>query len=267
LNLGVSQTYYTDATASPDTSGRLKAEYYGTRIFANYELSKRLTWENDATQLLSRYDNAGTIDTNEWTASSFLDYAVCPKLNLALGGTLGYEVLSRSADQYYEQFHLRAKYRVTNTINLTARVGGEFREYEHSNNKSLSPVFSLGAEFHPCQSTTIHVNGEGKTVPSITQAYQDYRTYGVNVSLRQGLVPHLFFNLGTGYYYSFYYNVPSETSAGYQYDYVSVRPGLEWELNEHFTVGAYYQHQSNISHQNDQSYIDNQVGLQGSFKY
>jgi len=267
LTLGLAQTYYTDSTPTPDTGGRLKAQYYDTHVFANYELSPRLTWENEVTQLISRYDSSSAIETNAWTASSYLDYAVCPKFNLAVGGTLGYVVLDQYPDQFYEQFNLRMKYKATNKINLTARVGGEYRQFEHSNDNSISPVFALGAEFHPGLWTTLKVDGEGKTLPSISDANQNYRTYGLNVSLRQQIVPHFFLNLGSGYYHSFYYNTPSGDSAGFQYDFITVRPALEWELNPHFTVGAYYQHQTNISNQDDQSYLDNQVGIQGGFKY
>jgi len=42
---------------------------------------------------------------------------------------------------------------------------------------------------------------------------------------------------------------------------------VEWELNNYFTFGVYYQRQDNIATQSNQGYLSNQVGLRGSFKY
>lgn len=274
LSYGIEQSYVKDTSPNRDVGARLTSQYLGTRVFGTYELTGKLLLDVEGTQSISRYQIG--FDTNEWTGSGFLDYDIFPKTRVGIGATYGeldvLGVLSSvtpnnfGANQTYEQGHVRIIYQPTDKLSLTARFGGEIRQYQNSSTETTNPVVSISLNYQPFDSLTLIGTAYRRTVPSITLAGANYDDSGIDLTARQRLLQKFFLGLRTAYDHSNYFSVSTGNSTGLEYDYYTVRPSLDYEANKYFTLGVYYQYQKNESTQAG-GFADNQIGMRAVVSY
>ena len=88
-----------------------------------------------------------------------MNYQMFPKTNIGLEVVGGIPDQSSSPLQYYQQARVRLHYVATGKLNLKFSGGVEAREFEGRNYIKISPVFSLGLDYHPFDGTTLSVIG------------------------------------------------------------------------------------------------------------
>jgi hypothetical protein len=267
LKLGLNGGFNTSHYPNVDFGGRLDAAYYTGSATWSYELTKRMTIGGDAGLTLTRYKQG--INTDEYTTSAYLDYAIFPKTTIGLGSTLGYlEVAQFQPHQDYGQFYARASYQIREKVDVTGRVGVEYREYNGTGNaSSTEPSFALGVNYQPFDSTTLRLEGARNAVPSIAQFGTNYYDTSVTVSWRQRLLQQVYFSLSGSYDNDDYYSVSNTTSTGLSFDYFTVRPSFEWDWNKYLKFNAYYEWQDNHSSAAFSGFSDNSVGIGANFSY
>jgi hypothetical protein len=216
---------------------------------------------------LSRYKQG--FDTDEYTTSGYLDYQFTPKVTLGLGSTLGYlEIAQFQPHQDYGQFYARASYQIREKVNITGRVGVEYREYNGPQDpSSTEPSFALGVNYQPFDSTTLIVEGARNAVPSISQGGTNYYDTNIAITWRQRFLQQVYFALRASYEHDDYYSVSNAGSTGLTFDYVTVRPSFEWDWNRFLKFNAYYQWQDNHTSTAFSGFSDNTFGVGANFSY
>ena len=263
LDSGFNQSHYPNV----DFGGRLNATYYTARSYWEYDVTGRTTLGGDVAMTLSRYKSG--VDTDEYTASTYLDYLLFPKTKLGLGTTVGYlELAQFQPHQDYGQFYARVSYQIRDKINLTGRVGVEYREYNGTANPTTTdPSFAFGVDYQPFDSTELQLEAQRRSVPSIGQNGTNYYDSDVALTWRQRIVHKVYFTLRTSYEHDDYYSVFNTAGTGLSYDYYTVRPSAEWDWNKYLVFNAYYEWQDNSSSLPFSGFYDNSVGIGAKFSY
>jgi hypothetical protein len=265
LTLGLNASYNTSHYPNIDFGDRLKATYYHSDQYASYAVGNRLTVGLDTTETLSRY-NAG-INTNEYTVTGYADYQLTSKITTGLEATGAYlDIEGRLPDETYEQVHGRFAYQATDKISVSLKAGVENRDYQDGVN-TVNPSVELNAGYRPTDSTNIVLDVRRRSVPSISQETINYDDTDFSIGVRQRFLQHFFAQLNVTYEHDDYYSVLSGDSTGLRYDYVTVRPSLEWEANDYFKVSAFYEWENNDSTRRDGGFYDDSVGIGATFTY
>ena len=231
----------TGLQANLDVSGRTRLNLFITRLRANYELSGKLflTGEFDA----SIYDYPSFISSQIISGGLYINYNWTPKLMVGIGGTFGWDLVEDpSVDQTFEQANFRINYQVTGKLGLSASVGVEFRQFDDHRSDYISPVFELGAIYHPFDGTTVTLTAGRRILNSGYFADQDFATTYVVGRIQQRLFRRVYLGLAVGYENSDYFATTSGVSATRSDDYYFIEPSVDVLITRFLSVGAYYLH-------------------------
>ena len=128
---------------------------YDTALYSSYPLGEKTSLEVNGNLNITDYDE--DIYTGAWDISNnnWIRYQYSPKLALATGLVFGYTAIEDNADQTYQQLLARASFAVVEKVNLTASLGGEWRQFDSGVDDSLTPVWNLAAAYRPRDSTVL----------------------------------------------------------------------------------------------------------------
>jgi hypothetical protein len=256
----------TGLQANLDVSGRTRLNLFITRLRANYELSGKLflTGEFDA----SIYDYPSFISSQIISGGLYINYNWTPKLMVGIGGTFGWDLVEDpSVDQTFEQANFRINYQVTGKLGLSASAGVEFRQFDDHRSDYVSPVFELGAIYHPFDGTTVTLTAGRRILNSGYFADQDFATTYVVGRIQQRLFRRVYLGLAVGYENSDYFATTSGVNATRSDDYYFIEPSVDVLITRFLSVGAYYLHREDSSNINFFSFYDNQVGVRATFRF
>lgn len=263
--LELSQTFTTYDGPNVDVQGTLQQTTYGTRVFGSYAVASKTTLELEVVQTDNRYDVGFNAD--ETAISPYINYEISPKLTLGVGTIVDFLYISSGINQTSQQPNLRAVYKYSDKLSITARAGFEIREFAGYNYERKSPMFSLGSQWTPFEHTSVNIDGYRRTAPSIGSANQDYDATGLAVQLRQVFLTKYFAALRGTFEHANYFYGSNGLSSGRKQDYYSVRPSIGYMPNDMLTFSVYYQYSENIASPEFNKFRDNQIGFQGSFSY
>jgi len=263
--LGLQQGYQNFSGAVVDVGNRVNRQIYNTALSVTYEISPRTSVELDGRQSINRYQRL--ISFNEWSGSGWVDYEVTPLLKAGLGVTGGYVDVQHGVNQTYEQILARLTYSLTELVDLRASAGGELREFAGGQKDRLNPVFTLGATIRPLPNTSIAVDAYRRSQASVVLTNQNYTTTGFSAGVRQVLFENYVLNLTGGYENSDYTSNSRGISANRNDDYFFTRIGVDWNVLDKLTVGAFYQFRNNDSADPLHSFDNHQVGVNAVYHF
>ena len=249
--------------ANLDVSGRTKFQTYNTRLNASYDLSGKTFLSTGFNSLVTEYNSSSLFSSANIAGNVFLNYRYSDKVVVGVGGTGGYDFVDApNPNQTFEQANVRASYQATGKISLNVSGGVEFRQFENdSRGQYVSPVFELGANYQPSDSTTFTLSGSRRTFNSGVLAGQDFSATSINVSLRQRLLQRFYFGVTGGYQNSDYFSTVSNVATNRQDNYYFIEPSLDFSVTRFWTVGGYYLHRQNDSSFQTFRFEDNQIGF------
>jgi len=256
----------TGLQANLDVSIPTRLNLFITRLRANYDLTGKLflTGEFDA----SIYDYPDFISSQILSWGLYINYIVTPKVTVGVGGTFGYDwVEDPNVDQTFEQANFRINYQATGKLGLSASAGVEFRQFDNHRGDYVSPVFELGAIYHPFDGTTITLSAGRRILNSGFLADQDFGTTYVVGRVQQRLLRRVYLGLAVGYENSDYFATTSGLSAPRNDDYYFIEPSVDVLITRWLSVGAYYLHREDSSNIDFFSFYDNQVGVRATFRF
>lgn len=265
LTLGFRQTYDRSTGGIVDVGNRVERETYGTALTSAYELSEKTSFEINAHQQIADYP-APLIGTKEWSNDDWINYLISAKVTLGLGFTFGHVEVDRNPSQDYERALLRASYKLTYKVDLTASVGGELREYDQGS-QHLGAIFSMGGTYWPTESTSFSIEGHRDNRNSALLAGQNYISTGIGLTARQRLIERLFLNLGGSYEHAEYESAVSGVAATRSQDYFVLNSGLDVSLTERWLAGLFFRHRENLSNEGSFGFTNNQIGMQTSYQF
>ena len=266
LILGLDQDYVKSLDTIADVGARTTSTYFTTRLTSMYGLNDRTSVGVNGQYRNTSYEDPRFTGSRQWENQDWINRQMSGKINAGLGLTLGYWDVDRSGSQTYEQALLRAIYRLAEKMDVTASVGGEWRQYSSGASGTLDPIFKIGATYRPRDATTITVEGHRFQQSSASSGSQNYTETGFGCGVRQRLFQKWFVNLGGSYWTVDYRAAQSGISASRSDTYYTARAGVDYQFTERWSVGAFYQHRSDSSNASF-GFENNQVAIQGSWQF
>jgi hypothetical protein len=257
----------TGQNANIDVSTNTRLNLYVSRLRAYYDLTAKtfLSGEFDA----SIYDYSNDFINSEiFSGGLYFNYRWTPKVTVGIGGTFGFDnVDDPNPDQTFEQVNVRLSYEATGKLNFYGSVGAEFRQFDGNRSERTTPVFEIGAIYHPFDSTTITLSANRNMFPSGFFPDQDFAATNVVLRIQQRLLQRVYLGLSAGYENADYFATDSGVSATRNDDYYFVEPSVDVLITRFLSAGVYYLHRRDDSSIAFFSFYDNQVGVRATIRF
>ncbi len=211
-------------------------------------------------------DYVTQLDSTEALVRSWMTYQYSPVTAVSVGLTAGALEVSGSGRQNYVQALGRVNYEVASKTSIQMRAGVELRDREDSRS-TVTPVFNVGAVYTPYPLLDVRFDAYRLVQPSISAAGVNTVVTGVGAGVNYRFLRYFGARLGGGFEHSEYDQPSGASGAGRNDDYFFVRSGLQYLLNDHCTIGAFYEFRRNASSQSDRSFQNNQVGFEMSVAF
>ena len=252
--------------ANTDASAPTRLNVFYTRLRADYQLTGKMFLQAEFDSPTYFYPN--NISNYTIAGGLYLYYNWLPKLSVGIGGTFGYTWVDEpSTNQTFEQINLRLNYEVTAKLALYASAGVEFRQFDGNRDTYDSPVFEVGAAYHPFSGTYISLAAGRIIYPSGYVSNQDFGATYVAARFQQRLFHRLYLGLGAGYEHSNYFATDRDVNATRDDDYWFIEPSLDVLITRWLSAGVYYLHREDSSNQDFFSWEDNQVGVRATVRF
>jgi hypothetical protein len=262
-DLIVSQQYASVQNSAPDEGDLVKVHEYETVLNFDYTIGAKLSATVRAQQDINDYDQG--FSSTQWSGSVYLNYEIMPKTTVGLGVVGGAADLE-GPNQTFEQVNGRVVYTPTEKLSFNATAGGELRQTQGYSESTLTPVFSGGFSYVPWDDTSVTINAYRAYNYSAKYFGQDYLATGASFSFTQGFRQKLWATLSGSYENAHYEDNLADESNDIDYNYFTVRVALDYQANDWWSFGAYYQYRRNISAEIN-GFVDDQVGCQVRFTY
>jgi hypothetical protein len=252
--------------ANTDASAPTRMNIFYTRLRASYQLTGKISLQAELDS--PSYAYPGNISDYTIAGGLYLYYNWLPKVRVGIGGTFGYTwVDDPSTDQTFEQINLRLEYEVTGKLFLYASGGVEFRQFDGNRNTYDSPVFEIGATYHPFVNTYVSLAAGRRIYSSGFLPNQDFATTYVAARFQQRLFHRFYLGLGFGYENSDYIATNRDVSATRNDDYWFIEPSVDVLITRWLSAGVYYLHREDSSNEDFFSWEDNQVGVRATLRF
>jgi hypothetical protein len=240
--------------------------YLSNSLRALYEYSDKTSFDVELNQRANIYPDY--ISSFFYEVCFGFDYRLAPKLKLGLEGVLGLADADESPSMYYQIANFRLSYEATGKLALRATGGLEFNEYSSGGEPiRLLPVFSLGADYNFLANTVLGVTAYRNIESSPSLAQQDYISTGFEGTLRQGIGRRFALLLSGGYENDTYVPNVRTVRSDRVDNYVFFRPALSYDFLKYLTATVFYEHRSNASTLEVDSWYDNRVGVEISASF
>jgi hypothetical protein len=252
--------------ANTDASAPTRMNIFYTRLRANYQLTGKISLQGEFDSPTYVYPT----QISDYTVSGglYLYYNWLPKVSVGIGGTFGYNwVDAPTTNQSFEQVNLRLNYEVTAKVGLYASGGVEFRQFDGNRNTYDTPVFEIGATYHPFSGTNLSLAAGRRIYNSGFLANQDFASTYVAGRFQQRLFGRVYFGLGAGYENSDYIATDRDVSATRNDDYWFIEPSVDVLITRWLSAGVYYLHREDSSNDDLFSFEDNQVGVRATLRF
>ena len=263
LTLGATLDAGSKTEADPDVGERVRVRSLAINITSRYQVSDKTLLGLALSNTIN--DPDGFIQTTEWRAEGFAQYAITPLLQLGLGLAGGRLDVAEGSDQVFEQIRARAEYSLTDKLAAQFSGGVEFRQFDASTSERTSPVFALGIDWRPAAATEVTLKAFRQVGASALNVDENFTTTGFEASFRRALRGGLQFSLAGGYHVASYtFAGGGETRTDH---YVFVRPGLFYRFTDRLQVGLTYQYRRNESNLQRFGFSNNQVTAEIGLRY
>jgi hypothetical protein len=263
LTLGATLHAESKTEADPDVGQRVKVRRLAIDIASRYQLSEKTTVGLTLSNRVN--DPEGFIQTTEWRAEGFAEYAVTPLIQLGLGIAGGRLSVTEGSDQAFEQVLARAQYSFSDKLNVQFSGGVEFRQFDTSNNDRTNPVFALGFDWRPATATQFILQAYRRTSASALNVNENVNTTGFEATFRRLLGGGLQFSLTGGYYAANYIFIGGNEPR--TDNFIFVRPGLLYQFTDRLHAGITYQYRRNESNNHQFQFSNNQVTAEITLRF
>jgi Putative beta-barrel porin 2 len=252
--------------ANTDASAPTRINIFYTRLRASYDLTGKMFLQGEFDSPTYFYPS----HISDYTVSGglYLYYNWLPKVSVGIGGTFGYNwVDAPTTNQTFEQVNARLNYEVTPKVGLYASGGVEFRQFDGNRDTYDTPVFEIGATYHPFEGTNLSLAAGRRIYNSGFLPNQDFASTYVTGRFQQRLFQRVYLGLGGGYENSDYFATDRDVSATRNDDYWFIEPSVDVLITRWLSAGVYYLHREDNSNDDFFSFEDNQVGVRATLRF
>ncbi len=269
----LNQSYETSHAMLVETGRQTKQERVSSHAGAVRNLGRRTQLELGVSRSV-RYANAVT-DAPEWTTSDWLQYAATswlryqfsPRLDAAVGVSLGYADVSVGDDMTFVQPQAQLTWRPTEKISLGVQAGRETRTFGDRNDARLSsPVYSASVGYQPHPTTKLHASAS-RSISASYFANEITKGEGWTAGLQQRLLQRLFLDLTYGHGGTSYLVTRALGTVRRKDTYRSINVRLGTILFQRTSFSLLYQNGRNTSDETAYSFVTHQFGGELSHRF
>lgn len=248
-----------------DVGDRAKRILWQISLHGKYDYSTKTSLEVNLSSNASNYSKY--LDSIEWVNSNWIDYQVFPKTRIGAGLTLGYLKAEGSSAQTYQQALLRITTPASGKLTISASGGIEFRQLGSSGGTETTPVFRLGASYHPFDGTEISAEASRRIYSSAAMSAENFTATGGAASVRQRVFRRYFVTVSGGYEDARYESTGGAAGSARHDQYLFVRPSLSFALTKWMNLELYYQYRRNTSTAAFSGFDSNVAGVQAAVNF
>jgi hypothetical protein len=210
---------------------------------------------------------------NEWLVEGWGNYQVTEKVTAGVGGTVGWRDIrgftsDPTPNQTFEQGLVRGSYRVTEKLDVNGSAGLQFSQFQNGDDKGPTFIFSLGGAWQPLEQTSVALEAYRRDVPSYVFNSQNYTLTGTRASVRQSFLEKYSASVSAGFENSDYTKTSSSATGTPRSDnYFWLRPAVDYQLNDRWAMGLFYQYRTKNSNQDIYDYSNNQGGVYSTYRF
>jgi hypothetical protein len=285
-SFNLQQSYAKTTEPLVETGEQTEEDTYLTSLMASWAMNSKL---NLQIGLAQNFLDAGNFQSlKEWTTPEWLDYRVASGFSMGIGVTLGYDSLSLSPHETFEEGQGRIQWNPGPKLSIQTSGGVEDRQLGGGAPDLITPIFGASLYYQAFERTRLGLNLSRSVSPSLFQSQLQTST-SLGASLRQGITSKLALTIDGSYFYSPYQNTalvpitgpfvngsPDQTigpvpTALLQTDRTdkqwSVNVHLSWALTDRGTIDVFYSRSENTSALTLFSYSSVQVGFSLGYRF
>jgi len=293
LTLGLGQSYEIASGKQVEASAFVEQENYTTLLTSQYDLSEKTFFELNGRQMLTSSTSVGIGATpdvdlntiNEWNVEAWANYKPSEKLTVGAGGNFGWRDIVGHSDgtnaapvtpnQTFQQALVRASYEVSEKLDVNGSIGIQFSQFQDTSlgagdDKGPIFIFDLGGTWEPMEETSVSLQAYRRDYPSYVLNGRNYTATGVRATLRKGFLEKYAASITGGYENTDYSNDTAATGGADRRDnYVWVRPTFEYQIDDRWNAGVFYQFRTKSSNATGGAfdYHNTQIGLYSNFRF
>lgn len=241
LRLGVSA----DSGADIDATNLVRQQLYFAGLTTHYALSEKTSIDLNGDY--SRSDFDGLISSSQVDAAAYVNYAFSPRTQVGAGVAGGYVIVPGEGHQEYEEFNLRATYRLSGKVTLLADGGIEDRQYSLGAGDTTTPVFDISAAWDVRNGTQVTLGFQRQIFVSAIEQNQDYTASSVSLGVSQRITDSVSASLSLAFINSEYSATASGVSATREDNFMTIRPAVQWQALSWLSIGIFYEYSQNFS--------------------
>ena len=177
--------------------------------------------------------------------------------------------MDRGPTQTYEQVLGRVALTPTAKLGFNGSLGIEVRQLGDGVPDEVSPVFSVGAYYTPCENVSFNLDTRYRTYPSTALRGEDYQAFTLGLGVRRAnLFDRFNVSLAFGFEHDRYEQAVANLLADRRDNFFYTQLGLEWTLRKHVSLSAFYEFSFNESSgYGSQQFHRNRVGVFCNFLF
>ena len=260
LKTNVRLGYQSTHSASRDAGDRTGRQILYGGITSSYSVTAKTSAELSGDVTKATF--SGLLGSHEYRVQGFLNYQYTPKLKFGVGATEGILKQDLGTQQTYTQGLLRITAQPTEKLGLSASAGNEWRHYDSDQPSPSTPVFTLGTSWQVTPKTNLSLDGRRRIYSSAALESQNYQSTSVSLGATQMVTSTIDASLILGTEFAHYQSTSPTVQADRDDRYLFSRLGVNWQFNDHCSLGAFYEisHNESTGIQSHQ-FSRNRIGL------
>jgi hypothetical protein len=255
-------SYQTITDATVDVGERTERQLFDTGLLMEYALGAKTGLRGEAGYVVEDYDTYAGYE--EWRADLYVTYDVRPKTTVGIGYGAGELRPEESDSQRYQRALVRADWRATEKIALSAWGGADFRQ--SGSEQETTSVYGVELSGRVREGTGVRLNlGRDIEASALVEAESYVRT-AISVGIDQRLGSRFTGSFEVGYE-DYDYDGSGEGGIGRSDKSWFLRPGLRYQLREDLSAELYYVYRNNDSTIDLFSFKKNQIGASVRYEF
>ena len=285
--LGLSQSFTVTDDPIVETSGQTEEKDYSASLNALYQFNDKISFDTSASVSLQFLNSTNAIfvftnspggpikipltqnltDSQNYSASEWMDYRFDEKLSGGVGVTLSYSEQNSGFSSVSEEYRGRVSWQPGQKLSVAISGGLQDQQFLDSGaNDLVTPVFSATIGYHLFEHTTVTLSANRDVYTSLFQDEVSEST-SLGLGLQQRLLGKLQMSLGFGYNTVDYKDTTTQLITSRSDDSTSYSIGFNYPLWKRSSVSGFYQYTQNSSSTSAFGYSSSQVGAVLSWAY
>lgn len=253
--------YETLSAPDIDRGSRSDRAIATASVRADYKISDKTALEADLGARRTDYEDG--YDSTDVSSGIFAHYRVLPKTVVGLGGRIGHLQVEDGDAQIYEQALVSARYSMSKKVAFDGKAGAEFRQVDGGQNV-VNPVFEIGAEYAPIDSTLLSLQGSRRIDNSASLEGVNVERTTIDLALRQSVLRKVWLTLRGSYQNGEYEAAGSGDDLGRSDDFFVTGFDAAMDITKWVNLRVGYRFEHNDSSQEQFSFTRNVADLRVS---